>query len=134
MEILMTLFLLITEYPIVKGIFVYIGIKKNGETTMAEVKERKVKQYHQNGRVYYEYKYLIAYEVDNESFLQWLPFYMYDNYREGSIIRVYYNKKAPCECLVLNESEEKRIRYMFILGAAGIIIGMTAIWGNFDGN
>lgn len=130
MEILMTLILLLTEYPVVKGIFVYIGIKKNGETTMAEIKERKERQYHHDNssKTYYEYKYLIAYEVDGESFVQWLPFYMYENYREGSLIRVYYNKKSPCECMILNESEEQRIRHMFIFCVVGILIGMTAIW------
>lgn len=101
---------------------------------MAEIIEKNVKRFRTQNSNYdeYEYYYKMSYDVDGELYQQWLSASLSYNYYVGSMIRVYYNKECPEECMVLDETQDRIVPYRFIFSLLCIVICILAIIQDSD--
>lgn len=101
---------------------------------MAEIIEKNVKRFRTPNSNYdeYEYYYKVSYDVDGELYQQWLSASLSYNYYVGSMIRVYYNKECPEECMVLDETQDGIVPYRFIFSLLCIVICILAIIQDSD--
>ena len=120
--------------PYINNFLIYRKINRNGQMVMAEIIEKNVKRFRTQNSNYdeYEYYYKVSYDVDGELYQQWLAASLSYNYYVGSMIRVYYNKECPEECMVLDETQDRIVPYRFIFSLLCIVICILAIIQDSD--
>ena len=134
LNVIIIIFATISSMPYINNFLIYRKINRNGQMVMAEIIEKNVKRFRTQNSNYdeYEYYYKVSYDVDGELYQQLLSAYLSYNYYVGSMIRVYYNKECPEECMVLDETQDRIVPYRFIFSLLCIVICILAIIQDSD--
>jgi hypothetical protein len=134
LNVIIIIFATISSMPYINNFLIYRKINRNGQMVMAEIIEKNVKRFRTPNSNYdeYEYYYKVSYDVDGELYQQWLSASLSYNYYVGSMIRVYYNKECPEECMVLDETQDRIVPYRFIFSLLCIVICILAIIQDSD--
>ena len=134
LNVIIIIFATISSMPYINNFLIYRKINRNGQMVMAEIIEKNVKRFRTQNSNYdeYEYYYKVSYDVDGELYQQWLSAFLSYNYYVWSMVRVYYNKECPEECMVLDETQDRIVPYRFIFSLLCIVICILAIIQDSD--
>mgnify|MGYP003223309443 CR=1 FL=1 len=122
LNVIIIIFATISSMPYINNFLIYRKINRNGQMVMAEIIEKNVKRFRTQNSNYDEYEYYYKVSYASLSY----------NYYVGSMIRVYYNKECPEECMVLDETQDRIVPYRFIFSLLCIVICILAIIQDSD--